>query len=138
MKSLVSRVVMLAASAMVLGTMAYGQTEMKAQIPFAFHTTSGSFSAGEYTIGQQSMNSGIAVATLRDQESGHKVFVSGGIKDLWKGGSPAAVFRCSDEKGCVLTAIRTPAASILYSTGESGRSKEAAMVVVPLRAVNAD
>ena len=137
MKSLVNRVVILAASAMVLGTMAYGQTEMKAQIPFAFHTTSGNFPAGEYTFGQQNMNSGTAIATLRDQAGRHKVFVSGGVKDLWKAGSPAAVFRCYDT-GCVLTAIRTPEASILYSTGESAPAKEAAMVVIPLRGVNAD
>ena len=52
MKTLVNRIVMVAASAMVLGTLAFGQTEMKAQIPFPFRTSMSTLPAGEYTVGQ--------------------------------------------------------------------------------------
>jgi hypothetical protein len=140
MTSLVNRIAMLAAGAMVLGTMAYGQTEMKAQIPFAFQTATSSYPAGQYTIGRANMTSGYAITTLQKQATMHKEFVSGGLKDTWTVGSPALLFRCSDGSGCVLTSVRTPDGSISYSpSSKKARYKdEAALIVIPLRAVNAD
>jgi hypothetical protein len=139
MKSLVNRIAMLAAGAMVLGTMAYGQTQLTARIPFAFHTGTSSFAAGDYTIANSTMNGGNTMVTLRNAKTHETVFVGGGINDLWNTGSPAAVFRCSDDGGCALKAIRTPAKSITYSTARKhARDKEAAVHVIALRPVTAD
>jgi hypothetical protein len=131
---------MLAAGAMVLGTMAYGQTEMKAHIPFAFQTATSTYPAGQYTIGRANMTSGFAITSLQNQATMHKEFVSGGLKDTWTVGSPALLFRCSDGSGCVLTSVRAPDGSISYSPGskKARYKEEAALIVIPLRAVNAD
>jgi hypothetical protein len=139
MKTLVNRIVMVAAGALILGTMAYGQTEMKATIPFPFRTSISTLPAGEYIVGRHDTNSGAPMATLRNQVTNSKVFVPGGMTDNWKAGSPSMVFRCSDDGGCVLTGIRTPYSAISYVLGrKSARDREAAVVVIPLRPVNAD
>jgi hypothetical protein len=39
MKSFTNRLAVFAASPVVLGTMAYGQTTLNVEIPFAFHTS---------------------------------------------------------------------------------------------------
>ena len=46
MKNIANRLIVLAASAFALGTVAFGQTRMTAEIPFAFHTVTGTLPAG--------------------------------------------------------------------------------------------
>lgn len=139
MKTLVNRIVMVAASAMVLGTLAFGQTEMKAQIPFPFRTSMSTLPAGEYTVGQYSTRNGLPIATLQNHATAIKVFAPGGMVDRTNVGSWSVVFRCTDDKGCVLAAIKTRDGVISYSANsKSAREKEAALVIIPLRPVNAD
>jgi hypothetical protein len=138
MKTLVNRIVVVAASALVLGTMAYGQTEMKATIPFPFRTAISSLPAGEYTVGQYNTNTGLHIATLQGQVSRHKVFVPAGVTDYVKAGSPSLLFRCTDDGGCVLAEIRTRDRATTYAGGKNARDKEAALITIRLRPVNAD
>jgi hypothetical protein len=139
MKSLMNRVAMLAAGAMMLGTMAYGQTQLTAKIPFAFRTSNGNFPAGDYTIVRSTLNTGTVLLTLRNEKTHEKAFVPGGLNDLWNVGSPAALFRCSDESGCALQSIRTPEIAVAYNTSRKhARDKEAVVRVVALRPINAD
>jgi hypothetical protein len=59
--------------------------------------------------------------------------------DRTKAGSPSLVFRCTADKDCVLTGIRTWDGAIAYNPGhKSAHDKEASFISVPLRPVNAD
>jgi hypothetical protein len=139
MKTLINRIVMLATGAMVLGTLAYGQTEMKATIPFPFRTAISTLPAGEYTIGRFSTVNGTPLAALKNHATTKTVLVPGGLTDNWKAGSPSVTFRCTDDGGCVLTGITTPYSAISYTVShKSVRDKEATFFVIPLRPVNAD
>jgi hypothetical protein len=139
MNTLVKKIMTVAAGAMVIGTMAYGQTVMKAQIPFAFRTTGSTLPAGEYSVGRLDTHGSMPIATLQNGSTLHKVLVPGGIKDSVKAGNPAVMFRCTENGGCVLTGIRTYDSVVSYNTGyKSAHDKESALIVIPLRAVNAD
>jgi hypothetical protein len=50
MKSITNRIFVFAAFALSLGTFAYGQTTLKANVPFAFAVPGGPAQAGQYTI----------------------------------------------------------------------------------------
>ena len=57
MKTIANRIIVIAASVIALGTVAYGQTTMTAEIPFAFRAASATLPAGTYTF---DTSSGIA------------------------------------------------------------------------------
>lgn len=139
MKSLVNRIAMLAAGALVLGTMAYGQTEMKAQIPFAFHTSMSSLPAGEYVVTKTTTQSGAPISWLWNTATHKKVFLPNGYSSGKVGGSPALLFQCVEDGGCALAGIRGPEVTYKFSTGrKSAREKEANTVAIALRPVHAD
>jgi hypothetical protein len=139
MKTLANRIVVVMAGAIVWGSVAYGQTEMKANIPFAFRTAISSLPAGAYTVARPSTVGGTPIVTLRNQESGKTVFVPGGINDTWKPGKPSLMFRCTDDSGCVLAGMKTLDRAITYNVHyKSSRDRERALVTVALRAVNVD
>ena len=50
MKSITNRLFVFAATAVFLGTTAFGQTTMRADVPFAFHVPGGGVDAGNYLI----------------------------------------------------------------------------------------
>lgn len=138
MKSLVNRIAMMAASALVLGTMAYGQTEMKAQIPFAFHTVSGTLSAGDYVISRDVLHNGAPIVSLSNKAT-RKTVVVAGISSGVDGGSAAVLFQCTEEGGCVLAGIRAPGVNYAFKTGpRSPRDREAKTVAIALSPVHAD
>jgi hypothetical protein len=140
LKTLVSRIVTLAAGAMVLGTLAFGQTEMKATIPFPFRTAISTLPAGDYTVIRFSTVNGSPMVRMQNRSTMKTVIVPGGLTDNWKAGNPSVTFRCTDEGNCALSGIRTPYSAVSYAMGhnKSARDKEGAVVVIPLRAVNAD
>src|SRR5580693_78760 len=45
-----NRMIVFAAGVIAFGTVAFGQTRMTAEIPFAFHTASGTLPAGTYEL----------------------------------------------------------------------------------------
>lgn len=115
-KTSISRIAMMAAGAMVLGTMAYGQTNRKANVPFAFRTAMGALPAGEYTVEQGATFGGTPVTAMA--------------------GPAAILFRCAVDRGCVLVGVRTAEGAIKVSSRE--KETGVATIAIPLRAVHGD
>jgi hypothetical protein len=138
MKTLTNRIALFAASAVVLGTMAYGQTnQMKADIPFAFHAGNGVLPAGEYTVSNERTPAGSAYTTLRSVSLKKGVIALGSPNDAHAAGSPILVFRCA-RQGCALAAIRSSQGTVTYNSGKAWPKEEVATITVPLRVVNGD
>jgi hypothetical protein len=134
MKSFTSRLAMFAASAFVLGTMAYGQTSMKAEIPFAFHTTNAVLPAGTYTINQVSSPGVPNTVRLFDIVSHRSVLAVSLPADTSRPvDKPSLVFACG-EQGCKLRAIKTTSGTYSYpESHKSSRDHEAlSMIEIPL------
>src|SRR5271154_861897 len=106
MKTLANRLIMLAASAALLGTTAYGQTQMKAEIPFAFRIANETLPAGSYVIYRQSLGV-MTRMILENVASHHTVYAVGAFVDSYDRPShPSAAFVCVNG-GCSLSAIKT-------------------------------
>jgi hypothetical protein len=107
MKSIANRLFVFAAAALYLGTAAYGQDILNANVPFAFRGPAGAEPAGHYTV-RIVNNGGGYLAQVRDSATGR-----GGVSfanRLDNGGAaiaPHLVFRCA-ETGCRLSEIWTP------------------------------
>jgi len=56
MKNIANRMIVFAVSALAFGTVAFGQTRMTADIPFAFRTATGKLPAGTYELRQHPNN----------------------------------------------------------------------------------
>jgi hypothetical protein len=107
MKSITNRLFLFAAAALSLGTVAYGQTTLKADVPFAFQTAAGPAAAGSYTIQLQN-NGGQSIVHISNQETGRNVLsLTYKVDDRAnKAVAPHLVFRCAEE-GCQLSEIWT-------------------------------
>ena len=106
MKSIANRLFLFAAAALSLGTAAYGQDILTANIPFAFRASTGSVSAGHYTVRIVNNGSGY-LAQVRDSATGRGVISF--TNRLGNGSAaiaPHLVFRCA-ETGCQLSEIWT-------------------------------
>ena len=141
MNALTNLIAKFAASAVLLGTMAYGQAPaVKAKIPFEFRTSTGSLPAGVYVIKAESSAGSVNITSLRNLETRHTVFavrISGDYKPA-DAGKPAVMFLCG-ERGCALSGVRMDDGSTsYYPNHQSARDKEVAIVAEPLRSVKAD
>lgn len=109
MKSITNRFFVFAALALSLGTLAYGQSTLKANVPFAFAAPGGPAGAGQYTIKVEDFSDGkfIHISSL---ETGHSVLSqTRRLADPINGAvTPHLLFRCGEE-GCQLSEIWTPA-----------------------------
>ena len=137
MKTLVNRIVLFTAGAVILGSMAYGQTPMKANIPFAFHAAGTTLPAGNYTVVRQSGGAGIV--RIWSYEARRGVLALGNPVDTFSTGDATMVFQCNGDD-CSLSQIRTPDGSVSYpSHRKAARDAEAAKVVsIPLLAHNGE
>jgi hypothetical protein len=107
MKSITNRLFLFAATAMFLGTTAFGQTTLKADIPFAFHVPGGGVSGGKLSIQLRNAGNG-KIANLYNYNS-HSSALAVTYKLWTKSGEaaqPRLVFRCGDN-GCMLSEIWT-------------------------------
>jgi hypothetical protein len=108
MKSIANRLFLFAAAALSLGTAAYGQNILTANVPFAFGVRGeAAASAGHYTVRLEN-NGGAPIAQIRDSVTGRGV-VSIATRLEGKPGAdiaPHLVFRCT-EAGCQLSEIWT-------------------------------
>jgi hypothetical protein len=107
MKSIVNRLFVVAAAALSLGTFAYGQTTLKADVPFAFAVPGGPAQAGQYTIQFENV-AGSKVVHISNRETGRSVLT---LSNRLEGNvnhpiEPRLVFRCGEE-GCRLSEIWT-------------------------------
>jgi hypothetical protein len=107
MKSIANRLFLFAAAALSLGTLAYGQTSVKADVPFAFRTPSGVSSAGHYTIQFDTVGGG-KIAHFSNRETRQSVMALGYrlSSSATAAIAPRLVFRCG-AAGCQLSEIWT-------------------------------
>jgi hypothetical protein len=107
MKSITNRLFVFAATAAFLGTAAFGQTTLRADVPFAFHVPGGGVDAGNYLI--QLENGGIGkIVTVYNHDS-HRSLLAVTFRIDAKPGEairPRLVFRCGDT-GCALSEVWT-------------------------------
>ncbi len=140
MKSFINRFAVFAASAVVLGTMAYGQT-MKAEIPFAFHTANASLPAGNYVIDRVSGAGFNNVLRLYNTDSHRSVVAVSTPLDMYSGTAQksAVVFACGGQ-GCTLREIKTSSGVYSYpASRKTAHGLEAvSLIEVPLTTRNAD
>ena len=135
MNTLTNRIAMFAASAVVLGTLAYGQTTMKADVPFDFRTPSGTLPAGKYLVGNVNSASTV-VASLRNADFHHSAYVIGKPREDQKAGAPALLFRCSAD-GCDLIGIRSDEGTTSYLV-KARKNSEVSVIAIPIQSVKAD
>jgi hypothetical protein len=109
MKSITNRLFLFAAAALSLGTAAYGQNILTANVPFAFSGPAGTASAGHYTVQVDNNNGGGPIVQIRDRGTGRGGFSLAIPLDSKVGAAiaPHLVFRCA-ETGCQLSEIWTP------------------------------
>jgi hypothetical protein len=139
MKTFTNRIALFAASAVVLGTMAYGQSSVvKAEIPFAFEASGKTLAAGAYVLDPLPSKDGAQILALHSVASNRSVIAIGTPADPYAKGESAVLFRCNAD-GCVLAGLRSAAGTVTYgSAHKTPRAKEVAMVAVPLRVSNGD
>ncbi len=139
MKSIATRMIVFAGSVFALGTMAFGQTNMTAEIPFAFHTANGTLLAGTYRL-TSATGSLSRMVLLRNTKTQAAAYAGNSMVDTSKraGDSPVVVFACSPEV-CSLKAIRTAAGTLEYNVPKSKKSEHAlAVLEIPLKGHVAD
>ena len=140
MKTTANRLIVFAVSALALGTAAFGQTRMTAEIPFAFRTVSGTLPAGAYNISDVRASAVQHMVYIQNIASGKGAFAGHPTFDLYKRttGAPIVEFACVNGD-CALRAIRTLDGVMEYSLPKSWKSeKEVAIVNVPLKYSNGD
>lgn len=138
MKNLMNRIAVMAASAVVLGTMAYGQEPLTATVPFDFRTAHKKMPAGDYRIYPQDKATGGRLLRLVHVAEKDTVMTIGLPFDTFHKGSPAVLFRCAGDR-CALEGVRTTEGSVTYpGAAKLIDNPETAVVTVPLRAVNGD
>jgi len=138
MKNIANRMIVFAASALALGTVAYGQTNMTAEIPFAFKTASGTQPAGTY---QFSSTSGVGSHSLivRNTAMQKATFAGVPLVDAYNKAAdkPVLVFACSEGR-CSLTAIRTSSGSLEYAAPRKAAHAEVLVIEIPLKTLATD
>ncbi len=108
MKSLTTSFFLFTATALFLGTTAFGQTTMKADVPFAFNIPGGAGeAAGNYVINLDNQSGG-KVLRFYNTDTHHAAvaitFGAGG--GPMEKVDPRLVFRCGNE-GCALSEVWT-------------------------------
>jgi len=133
MKTIANRLVVFAISAVVLGTVAFAETRMQAEIPFAFHTPTGSLPAGQYAVIDN--YAGIRGVVALHNTVSNKWVVTMGIPSDSRGSDKAALtFRCND--GCELIGVQARTNVVAFGGRKSSRAQEAAVIAIPLTVVN--
>jgi hypothetical protein len=111
MKSIANCLFLFAAAALSLGTAAYGQNTLKADVPFAFRGPAGTAETAGYYIVRVENNGSGYVAQIRDRDTGRGVVsLTNQLYNNKVGAAIAArlVFRCIEGAGCQLSEIWTP------------------------------
>jgi hypothetical protein len=141
MKTIANRIVVIAAGAIALGTVAYGQTHMTAEIPFAFHTAAGTLPAGTYEFSQSTAAGMENIVAIRNAATLHSAFAGHAMYNVYSKahGAPVAEFTCVKDS-CTLTALRTWSGSYEYAAPRKPKDveKDLAVISVPLKPVATD
>ena len=138
MTNIANRLIVIAAGALALGSMAYGQSRMTADVPFAFRTVSGTLPAGSYEIAPQSNDSFHAVV-LRNAATRKAVYAGTAMLDTWKRAADKPVIQFACVNGaCALKSIQTLSGTLEYAPASKSKKAEIAVISIPLKAANAD
>jgi hypothetical protein len=141
MKTIANRMIVLAVSAIAFGTVAFGQSRMTAEIPFAFHTLNATLPAGTYEVRETQVGGSSHLVLLRNAASNKTSMLGGAVFNTYRTAANGAAieFACKDGS-CSLRAIRSSWSSLEYATPNKGRDKEKSMAVVSiaLKPVNTD
>lgn len=141
MKNVANRMIVIAVSA--LGTVAFGQSPMTAQIPFAFRTTTGTMPAGTYQLREAKLNGLEHVIYLHNTATGQTNAAGVPIYDQWTRAksNPSIVFACAADV-CSLKAIKTDSGTLEYSTprqsAKGEKAPQVSMVSIPMTASNGE
>ena len=136
MKTIANRFFQCAAGAALLTASAFAQSNMTADIPFAFHANGVAMPAGTYRLNTTSTPSGSTLVVLRSDATKPVIAVTGSL------GSPSAnrgariVFRCTGN-GCDLRQVWTNDAGYSYP-GHAKDSNDDRLASIPLTTVKAD
>ena len=105
MKTIANRIFQCAAGAVLLSASAFAQSNMTANIPFAFHANKVNMPAGSYRIDADVTHSGTSVILLRSQTDQNKAIALGSTLGSPSGNKGARlVFRCGGG-GCDLRQV---------------------------------
>jgi hypothetical protein len=140
MKTIANRLIVFAASAIAFGTVAFGQTRMTAEIPFAFRTVSGTLPAGNYEVRETSAGGALHIVSLWNTATQKGAFAGNPTYNAYRktSGGTSLEFLCV-ERNCSLKAIRSVDASLEYPTpSKSKDDSKVAVVTIPVKLVNAD
>jgi hypothetical protein len=136
MKSFANRFLMFTASVVAAGTLAYGQTPMKAEVPFAFTAQHTSLPAGTYQISIDHSQGGFSLIKFWNADTHRTVMTLPASTDSGRSfHDPSLMFQCGDS-GCSLSAVRFPAQA--YDYPASKQSAHERTTSIALRSVNAD
>jgi hypothetical protein len=136
MKSITNRLFAFAATAVFLGTTAFGQTTMRADVPFAFHVPGGGVDAGNYLIHLE--NGGIAkIVTIYNYDTHRSALAATFRLDAKPGEAirPRLVFRCGDT-GCALSEVWTVDGGYGIPQGKPGAHEYLASIPLTVRQGN--
>lgn len=141
MNALTNHIAKLAAAAVFMGTLAYGQgSVVKVKVPFEFRTATGTLPAGTYTIKADPNQGNSSVTWLRNDATRHTVLAVRSMSEykLSSAGKPVVIFRCGDD-GCALKGIRTfDGTTSYYPSRQSKHDKEIAIATFVVSATKAD
>jgi len=108
MKRIANRIFLLAAAALSLGTAAYGQTTLRADVPFAFRSPGGVSASGKYTVQLENSPSGRIVRIVNTETRSSLLSVAYSVNENpILPITPRLVFRCGETSGCALSEIWT-------------------------------
>jgi hypothetical protein len=112
MKIVANRLFLFTAVALSLGTAAYGQSLLRASVPFAFQVPGAAAFAGHYTVRLENSGTGKIVQITNNETGRSTVSLSYALDTNSRGPiSPRLVFRCG-ETGCALSEVWTATAGV--------------------------
>ncbi len=133
-----NRMIVFAAGVIAFGAVAFGQTRMTAEIPFAFHTVRGILPAGTYELRELAGNAHLVV--LRNSATQQSAFAGNAMFNTWRTAANGVVveFACV-EHNCSLKAIRTGASSLEYAVPRNAKDGDkVAVISIGLKPLNTD
>ena len=139
MKTIAKRILVIAGSVIALGTTAFGQNRMTAEVPFAFKTVTGTLPAGTYQFDRSTSNGLDHAVIIRNVATRKGVFAGNPLFNVYSKATdtPVAVFVCGSG-GCALKALRTREGSSEYQVPKSKEHDKLAEISVPLKPIVTD
>jgi hypothetical protein len=135
MKTKINSLSVIAAGFALSAAGAYGQDQVVAHIPFAFHVNGQVQAAGEYSIAHQGV-----VTVLQNVDTSKKILAGMGVpEDNNRNKPPSLIFTCGDESGCTLTQARlADGRAWKYNAPRPKASEEARVIVIYLESAEAE